>query len=105
MQQYGWRRDGVCKWGITWRKPGGPSWCCGHEEFCSGCGKILRTKIEAAECPGYHPITADERAAVEAERAEDEARVAATRARNRWQPRPPIPGPQGYRKTRESVKR
>ena len=102
MQEYGWRRETACKWAISWREPGEPSWHCNHEEACSGCGKILRTKISDEECPGYHPITDGEVAALEAKRAEDEARTAATRARSRWQQRPPITGPQGYRRRRSA---
>jgi hypothetical protein len=102
MREYGWRRTATCKWAISgWRKPGEPSWHCAHEEVCSGCGKILRANISDEECPGYHPITAAEIAAIEAKRAEEEARLAAAQAR--WQPRRlPITGPQGYRKKRSA---
>jgi len=101
MQENGWRRETTCKWAIWWRKPGEPSWCCNHEEVCAGCGKILRAGIGDEECPGYHLITADELAALEAKRIEDEARLAA-RPQSRWQQRPPITGPQGYRKRRSA---
>jgi hypothetical protein len=101
MQVLGWRRTVGCKWGASWRsKDGEPSWHCAHEEACSGCGKVLRLSIGAEECPGFHPITAGERAAIEAKRAEDAARAAAARARSRRQPRPPITGKQGFRRKR-----
>ncbi len=101
IQEYGWRRTAGCRWAVSWRsKDGEPSWHCAHEEFCTGCGKILRTSITDGECPAFHPVTAAEREAVEAERAGHEARVAALRARNRWQPKPPPTGPQGYRRKR-----
>jgi hypothetical protein len=96
LRQPGWRRSRPCEWDISWRDPDKPSWYCAHEEVCSGCGKILRTGIEADECPRYHPITDAERAALDVKRAERETRVAA--ARGRWRPKPPITGPQGYRK-------
>jgi hypothetical protein len=97
LQQYGWR-PAACKWAFSWRKPGEPSWCCSHEEVCSGCGKILRTGIDDAECPGYHPITDGERDALYARRREEQARIAEARAHGRWQPKPPVTGPQGYRR-------
>jgi len=101
MKEYGWRSKSACEWTIWWRNPGVISWCCGHEEYCAGCGKILRTRIEDGECPGYHPITAAEVAAIEAKRTEDEARLAAAAAsRAPHQRRPVIDGPQGYRRKR-----
>lgn len=102
MQEYGWRRSTACKWGPSWPVPDGePSWRCSHEEVCKGCGKVLRISIEAWECPDFHPVTDEERAAIEAERVEHEARVAELRERNHWKPRPVITGPQGYRRKRE----
>jgi len=102
MQTFGWRRTASCKWAVSWRsKDGEPLWHCAHEEFCSGCGKVLRTGIGDEECPGFHPVTDDERAAIEAERAEHEVRVADVRARNHWQPKPPVTGKQGYRRKRD----
>ena len=101
MREYGWRRAAVCLWAVSWRsRDGEPSWHCGHEEVCTGCGKVLRLRIEDAECPGFHPITDAEREAIEAKRAEHEARVAAARARSRRQPKPPVTGKQGFRRKR-----
>ena len=100
MRQFGWRRAVSRKWAISWRsRDGEPSWHCAHEEFCSGCSKILRTGINAGECPAFHPITDAEREAIEAERAEDEARAAAVRARSRRQPKPPVT--KGFRRRRD----
>lgn len=99
MRDFGWRRSASCKWAVSWlSKDGEPSWHCGHEEFCSGCGKVLRTGIDDGECPDFHPITDQGRAAIEAKRAEDEAQIAAARTRDRWQPKPAVTGPQGYRR-------
>lgn len=102
MREYSWRRPAACLWAVSWRsKDGEPSWHCGHEEVCTGCGKILRLSVGDRDCPDYHAITAGEREAIEAERAEDEARVAAARARNRRQPRPPVTGKRGFRRKRD----
>lgn len=102
LQEFGWRRTVGCKWAVSWHsKDGEPSWHCAHEEFCSGCGKVLRPGIGDEECPDFHPVTDAEREAIKAERAEHEARVAALRARNRWQPKPPVTGKQGYRRKRD----
>lgn len=100
VKQYGWSAKRECRYAISWRTDDEVGWHCCHEEFCSGCGKILRGKISDGECPGWHPVTDAERAALEAERAEHEARVAAARARSRWRPKPPVDGPQSYRRKR-----
>lgn len=99
---FGWRRAMGCRWAVSWRSKKEPSWDCNHEEVCSGCGKILRISIDKEECPDFHPITADERAAIAAKQAEDEARIAAAVAKNpnRWR-KPVITGPQGYRRNRK----
>ena len=102
MKSYGWPRKGICLWAVSWRsKNGEPVWHCGHEEYCSGCGKALRASIGDSECPGFREITDADLARIEAERAESEVRVAAARTRNRWRPRPAITGPQGFRRKRE----
>jgi hypothetical protein len=102
MREFGWRRAAACKWAVSWRsKDGEPSWHCAHEEVCTGCSKILRQFVPIGECPDFHPITAGEREAIEAERAEHDARVVATRARSRRQPKPPVTGRQGFRRKRE----
>jgi hypothetical protein len=103
MQVYSWRRTVGCGWALSWRRKGDElSWHCAHEEVCTGCGKVLRIGISGQECPDFHPITDGERTAIEAKRAEDEARIAAARAQSRWQPKPVVTGRQGYRKKRSA---
>jgi len=99
LRRYGWSRRSSCGWGLVWSRKErcrAAGWTCLHEEACTGCGKILRDRIPAAECPDFHPITAGERAAIDAERAAERAAA----ARSRWQPKPPVTGPQGYRRPR-----
>lgn len=98
MLTFGWHRDRPCEWAISWRSRNGePIWHCNHEEVCSGCGKVLRVGISDEECPDFHPITADEQAAIEAKQAENDARIASQPWRRH---KPVITGPQGYRKKR-----
>jgi hypothetical protein len=100
LHALGWRRPVTCQWDISWRsKNGEPSWHCNHDEVCAGCGKVLRISISEQECPDFHPITSDERAAIEAKQAENDARMAAavTKHPGRWR-KPVITGPQGYRR-------
>jgi hypothetical protein len=97
VAQYGWSAARTCRWGTSWREPGEASWLCCHSEICSGCGKILRDRIKAGECPDYRPATPGELAAIEAERIRrEEVRTAAW---SRKAGRKPT-GKQGYRKKR-----
>jgi hypothetical protein len=91
VREYSWRKTPRCRWGIFWRQPE-PSWDCSHEEVCAGCGKVLRTSIGKTECPDFHPITEEQRDALERELERWRQRGAARRRR------PVIDGPQGYRK-------
>lgn len=93
VREYSWRKTPRCRWGIFWRQPE-PSWECSHEEVCAGCGKVLRISISKTECPDFHPITEAERDALEREIERWRERVAS----RRYQRRPVIDGPQGYRK-------
>ena len=74
-------------------------WACGHFESCANCGKILRDLggIPVAECESY-PGSDAQRAAAEREAAEFLERRAGRR-RNR---KPPVTGPQGYRRRKAS---
>lgn len=85
-----------CYWGLPYWDSDGVTWYCSHEEYCSGCGKILLTRISGTRCPDYHDITRTEQACIEKERKEREIR------RSSWKMRPRkiITGPQGYRKKR-----
>ena len=86
-----------CYWGLPyWDDDADAAWYCSHEEYCSGCGKILLTRISNAQCPQYHEITKTEKASVEREREERAVRRASWKKR----PRKVITGPQGYRKKR-----
>jgi hypothetical protein len=85
-----------CGWGVSWR--GGETrhaYFCRHEEVCGGCQKTLRGgRIPASECPLFHAITTEEHAQVEAEIERREARGARRAIRRK----PPVTGPQGYRR-------
>lgn len=100
IRESGWRRSTGCGWGPSWRDPGKVTWHCKHDELCSGCGKVLRTRIPDEECPDYHPLTLAELDAIEAKLAEERKRISAARIRSQWQPKPPVTGPQGYRRRR-----
>jgi hypothetical protein len=94
------RADRVsCYWGLPYWSDIGqqPLWYCSHEEHCSGCGKILRTRISDVECPLYHEIIKAEREAIETEAG----KIRDQRAKWRYRKRPLITGPQGYRKKRD----
>lgn len=100
---FGWRRPITCQWDISWHsKNDEPSWHCNHEEVCSGCGKVLRVGIKNEECPDFHPITTEERTAIEEKEAQNKARIAVAVAKHpgRWR-KPVITGPQGYRRNRD----
>jgi hypothetical protein len=85
-----------CGWGTSWR--GGEehhAFFCRHEEVCTACGKTLRgSNIPASECPLFHAITPEEHARIEAEIKRREELGTKRRARRK----PPITGPQGYRR-------
>jgi hypothetical protein len=99
------RQDGYhareCRWDAAWTRDE-PVWFCCHEEACTGCGKILRSRILRDECPDFQPITKEQHDAITAWIARRRDELAATRARSRRQPKPPITGPQGYRKRRSA---
>jgi len=98
VSQYRWPQKRGCRWDASWSRDE-PGWFCDHEEACAGCGKILRSRIPRAECPDFVPIAPGQHAAIMAgiRRREDE--LAASRARFR---KPPVTGPQGYRKRRSA---
>lgn len=86
-----------CYWGLPyWGDDSDATWYCSHEEYCSGCGKILMIRISGIRCPEYHDITKTERISVEKQREEREIRMASRKTR----PGKVINGPQGYRKKR-----
>lgn len=93
--RYDWRaiRAGDNAWVLKWT--------CGHIESCANCGKILRDlgNIPVAECESY-PGTAARRAAAERDAADYLERWREGRRRYR---RPPITGPQGYRRPRQEA--
>lgn len=87
-----------CCWDPMWVSRSGeiePGWRCHHRERCQNCGKHFRYgfQLRPEECPLYSPEIPPE---VWEECQERELR------RSKWmvrrQPRPPITGPQGYRK-------
>ena len=94
-------RDHDCEWRPKWTSSACPVvWACKHREACMRCGKVLREpwEIPARECPAY-PGTEEQHAAAEAEAAEWLERREASLAR--WRHRkPPVTGPQGYRRRR-----
>lgn len=73
-------------WEVEWR--------CFHFEACSACDKYFRP-LSGGDCPDWHTVTADERQALDTEIAR---RVEARRLRQGN--RPPVDGPQGYRRRR-----
>lgn len=94
-----WQRNSGCGWTLAWsvrKRRDVTGFRCIHEEVCTGCGKILRDRIPGQDCPDFRPITAEERAAIDAELERRKERAAEWRAQR--QPRPSITGPQGYRK-------
>ena len=90
-----------CRWRAAWSSRAGGEyvacWMCEHRETCARCGKVLRDRIPAAECPAY-PGTPEDRAAAEEEALQIRERVA--QRQTRW--KPVITGPQGYRRKREA---
>lgn len=85
-----------CRWDLSWAGTE-PRWFCDHEEFCAGCGKILRFHLEPGRCPDFHPMTDADRARVEASLERHRELDAARQAR-----KPVIAGPQGYRKRKSA---
>lgn len=96
LRRFGWPASRSCGWGLPWVGDEA-AWLCGHEEFCPGCGKVLRNHVEPGECPAWHAATAEDLAAVESERARRDDLAAARAAR-----KPVIDGPQGYRRKRSA---
>jgi hypothetical protein len=91
------RADLGCRWHPMWDHAADrftPGWLCHHQEQCAGCGKVFRASIPRWECPGW------EAAQVFAADAEAEADAATARHRARPPRRPPVTGPQGYRRRR-----
>jgi hypothetical protein len=87
-----------CCWAILgWRGKGEPYWFCRHVLICSGCGKDFGGVPEAQQCPQWHPLTPQEREALDEERRRYDERL------SRWKVRrkPLITGPQGYRRKRD----
>ena len=93
-----WRRgEPDCRWRAGWdSRTGGESayWACDHREECERCGKVLRDRIPAAECPAY-PGTSEDHAAAEAEAARIREQIVQRPSRRKV-----ITGPQGYRRHR-----
>lgn len=98
------RSDGQgrqCGWDIHWWKEKA-TWVCYHEEACSGCGKILRSRLPDEECPQFCPLTAGQQASIDSRIAARKEEAAQWLARRRRQPKPVISGPQGYRRKRSA---
>jgi hypothetical protein len=93
-----WNDQAVCKWCPLYSRGLDVTWCCYHREECDRCGKILRDgetfDLGDGECPDY-PGQPEQRAEAEKEAIAAAERLAAWR---RW--KPPITGPQGYRRAR-----
>lgn len=92
IPSYDWRaiRAGTDAWALQWS--------CWHIESCASCGKILRDlgSIPVSECDSY-PGAPGQRAAAERDAAGYLERWRAGTRRHR---RPPVTGPQGYRRRR-----
>jgi hypothetical protein len=99
IRDYGYRTHGVCEWRASWFKEE-PGWFCLHEETCAGCGKILRDRLPKQECPDFHPIAPQEKAAVE-DKIARRSELTAARS-SRYKRKPVITGPQGYRKRKSA---
>lgn len=86
-----------CQWTLKWDcrdRCWVPEWRCWHQEECGACGKVFRLML-GEDCPNWHPVSAEERAALD---AEIERRA---QARQKWvSRRPAVAGPQGYRRPR-----
>lgn len=99
LRQYSWNNS-TCGWTVYWhgREPSEPVWWCGHQEYCSACGKQLQFRLLGKQCPGWHPMTKAEQTQLDAKRQDMLDRA----ARWRYAPRkPPITGKQGYRKPKK----
>ena len=98
-----WKRGELyCKWHASWSLRGQEyvaCWTCDHREECERCGKVLRSRIAATECPAY-PGTPEDHAAAETEAARIREQVA--QMAQRPSRRKVITGPQGYRRKREA---
>jgi hypothetical protein len=94
----GLKRAAECYWTPAWSRRRrcyeGVGWICRHEEHCRHCGKVFRASVRPGECPAY-PGDPAQRAAAEADVGRYNERQAAWRSR-----KPPITGPQGYRRQR-----
>lgn len=64
-------RDWPCRWGLDWAGDE-PRWSCFHEEYCLGCGKVLRIQIGGEECPEWHPVTVEDQVRIDASRQRQE---------------------------------
>ena len=91
LREHGWRSKS-CGWTTEWALKG-PHWACGHEEVCSGCGKVLEA-FPGRRCPDYREIT-------DSERTEIEEKIRQWEQRRRRPFRSRIDGPQGYRKPKK----
>ncbi len=98
VAQDGFRHARECKWDVAWTRDE-PGRFCRHEEACAGCGKILRDRLSRDECPDFLPVTLEQHAAIMAEIERRREELAVSRSRFR---KPPITGPQGYRKRRSA---
>lgn len=88
----------TCRWGHRWNRENPITWNCHHQEYCAGCGKILRDVIPAGECPDKVALTQDIIEGIRRKDREAEERLARWRELRRPVIAPVITGPQGYRK-------
>jgi hypothetical protein len=92
--RHGWKE---CGWGVPYSYLEYESrWYCRHVRICSGCGKNFG-RVTGEECPLYHEVTPSERVALDAEIVRREKQGLAWQEARR---KPPVEGPQGYRRRR-----
>lgn len=87
-----------CRWEPRWgREDDGHAvrWHCEHKIHCAGCGRIIEYRIPKETCPAY-PGTEEQRSVAQ-QRAFERNEERRT-SKPPWRRKPPITGPQGYRK-------
>ena len=98
LKMYSHYNRSTCGWHPLWDRRSRDfevGWWCGHQAVCAECGRIIEDRIPVERCPRY-PGTPEEKKATELRlvktREEYEARMA------KYRRKPPITGPQHYRK-------
>lgn len=88
-----------CHWYIAgWTTDRHPAWSCHHRWICPGCGKDTGSVLQG-DCPDFREITPEEKDALDEQLRNYDEHLSMWR----WGRKPPINGPQGYRKKKDAT--